>query len=853
MRKNFSSVIKDTCSQLSRSSYIPYLIAALFLSGCGGGGGGGGNTTTPRNPETVSIFGHAALEGTSLTGAVVAISKIDITQSNESQTRRGKLVSVDIGNFQPTVGADGAFSFQLEPTLLQNETLYSLSLTCPAPVTDSCPLQAALHVVVSGNRLKQGSFAVSVLTEAVYQRLGYYIAAGFKAVELQQEMDALARMILSTDIDGNTEIEYEDVIQWSDSNDDQLKRPAQISQITSLLHESQGTGSISSEVHVLFSPIAANAPTTGQPSLIETYKDHVYFLTSSAKLYSLNISDPLHPVLEGNTPVRDDINQLKISGSKIYLTYQTNQPDDESGIQIIDITDPAKPISQGETPLEGINDRIAINGEFAYVTYTKQASRENPSTSGIHIIDIREATNPKRLQTLPIDSAIMACGIEVKDSYSYITDRDGRMHVLDIAEPGNPKFLNSFGLPGANCDVHENAGFLYVASGDYGLNILSLESPDHPQFIARNASLRWTRRMKVKGAFAYQLDADAGISIVDISNPMKPKLVDIIDFPDAVDDVAISGEFAFVTGQNKSISIVDMKSPLPPLTLGKIEAPSVDVAINGDKAFLLSTSPGLYIADISHTSPPSILSQATNNYNPVSITYSDNHLYFAAGDYFKIVDVTHPAHPAQTRELETPGWKTAVQVSGNYAFLASGSAGLQVYDISDKEHPTFVRGISTPWPVLGVEISDRYAFLACGQAGVQIFDLDNADTAPPIRSIDTPGFSRKIVVNGGFAYIADSEEGIQIVDVSNPAIATKVSAIDTPGIARDLALAKGIAYAADDFAGVQAIDVSDPHHPVLLGPARTNAGAQGVAVSDDKVYVATYYGLEILRAVLPSR
>jgi len=42
-------------------------------------------------------------------------NKLDTIQTSEDQIHRRRLVNVGIGNLQPNVGADGAFSFQFDP------------------------------------------------------------------------------------------------------------------------------------------------------------------------------------------------------------------------------------------------------------------------------------------------------------------------------------------------------------------------------------------------------------------------------------------------------------------------------------------------------------------------------------------------------------------------------------------------------------------------------------------------------------------------------------------------------------------------------------------------------------------
>jgi hypothetical protein len=64
--------------------------------------------------------------------------------------------------------------------------------------------------------------------------------------------------------------------------------------------------------------------------------------------------------------------------------------------------------------------------------------------------------------------------------------------------------------------------------------------------------------------------------------------------------------------------------------------------------------------------------------------------------------------------LYTPGLAEGVYVSGNYAYVADGGAGLRVIDVSNPANPREVGFFDTPGFAEDVYVSGNYAYVAMG-------------------------------------------------------------------------------------------------------------------------------------------
>lgn len=833
----------------------------LLLAGCGGGGGSGGSETPPpRTADKITISGTATTENGPLNGAAVAISKLDITQTSETKSRRGKIVSVDIGNFQPTVGADGVFSFQIETNLLQDETLYSLSVTCPKPVTDICLLQAPLHAVLSGKRLKQAVFSVNVLTEVIYQRLGYYIAAGFKASELQLEMDALARMLLKGNIYDEQGIDYNDLVWWKPEDPSllqALKRPHAASKLSDALLKQQGQTELQLEVQSLFSPIAANLQLEGGASLIAIEGNYAYVIGSSG-LRTIDISEPLQPLRQATkVDILGKAQDIKLVFPYIYIIYSSAVETGKSGLQIVDISTPDKPVSAGKIELSGSVQSIDTADAIAYITYwTNSGGPIADKPSGLHLVSISNPNLPSLVAELNLDNPdtdsdnILSCGVATYNNYAYVTDIAGLVHIIDVSNPENPQKVNDVQINSHSCAIMVSNRYAYISTQYNGLSVMSLENLKHPTLSTEVQVNSLSRRMAITENRVYIAGAESGVNVIDIDNPSTATLIDNVDTPGSSIDVALSGNFIFVTDENKGVQIIDIITQPPPPVIGNISAGGVDIAINNEHAYVLSYWPWLRILDIAKITEPRIAGTIEDGrIHPHAISYDNDHLFIVHSNAFEIYQVGESSDPTFISAVKTPGWASGVAIAGDFALVADGSEGMQVFDISEPLAPTLKSVYPTSDFAINVTANSQFAFVAVGSRGMDIIDMSRSVEDNPIGRVNSNGTTNSIFVVGNTAYLADGFAGLQIIDISDPTNPYLVGRVDTPGNALKVVVANAVAYVADDYAGVQVIDVQDRAHPIFIGSARTRTGAMGITAQGNYVYVTTHYGLEIFPAI----
>ena len=98
-----------------------------------------------------------------------------------------------------------------------------------------------------------------------------------------------------------------------------------------------------------------------------------------------------------------------------------------------------------------------------------------------------------------------------------------------------------------------------------------------------------------------------------------------------------------------------------------------------------------------------------------------------------------------------------IYVSGSYAYVATGSTGLQVIDISAPSSPEIIGSVDTPGYAYAVYVSGSYAYLAKSR-GLQVIDISTPSSPAIIGSVDTAGFAVGVYVSGFYAYVVAYKE-----------------------------------------------------------------------------------------------
>ncbi len=189
---------------------------------------------------------------------------------------------------------------------------------------------------------------------------------------------------------------------------------------------------------------------------------------------------------------------------------------------------------------------------------------------------------------------------------------------------------------------------------------------------------------------------------------------------------------------------------------------------------------------------------------------------------------------------ETPGIGDGVFVSGDHAYVADGTNGLQIVDITTGDT------VSDTSPVLNYQVAGSYgdngnmaAISLAGRDGDKIYlhdtigglhqiDInvvanDDVDTALGAGGTTaSPISGDSVFADGDFAYCIDSDKGFRIFDISEPSLPSLEAFYETTGVANDIFVLNNHAYLAKGDDGLEIVDVTTKTNPVVPAGAAPN-------------------------------
>jgi len=202
--------------------------------------------------------------------------------------------------------------------------------------------------------------------------------------------------------------------------------------------------------------------------------------------------------------------------------------------------------------------------------------------------------------------------------------------------------------------------------------------------------------------------------------------------------------------------------------------------------------------------------------------------------------------PGPLSFVSIPGFANNVKVNGNFAYVAAGSAGLQIVDVTDRTSPRIVASLATPGNANDLRIAGNRVYMAAGSAGLLIIDVTNPLSPALLGSFVIPGTAWDVALSGNLAFIAAGSSGLQIVNIGDPAnpafIGSTLAIPSCPlGISKGVALSGNFALVAAGPGGLQVLDISDPANPQTLGCVGMPSGdARKVQAKGNTAFVAPY-------------
>ncbi|RKY91386.1 hypothetical protein DRQ15_05095 [candidate division KSB1 bacterium] len=425
----------------------------------------------------------------------------------------------------------------------------------------------------------------------------------------------------------------------------------------------------------------------------------------------------------------------------------------------------------------------------------------------------------------------------VKGNYSYVGTSVALL-IFDISDSSKIELVGHLYNLGGFWDLTAEDSLVYGVGGE-GLRIIDVSNPANPIEVGSFGDEFTFINIFLSGYYAYIVEWGRGFKIVDVSNPKDPREIGSyakMIYPWAVQ---VSKQYAFVTTMGQGLCIFDVSDPTNPELLTQVNPTTSSYALSVlDSCVYVSIREGggksrIEAIDISDIANPRVVGFWKG------FCYSmygfGNLLYLPSGASLRILDVSDPANPEEIGHYEGVGYND-VHVVGHYAYVSYRTrrwTGLTILDVSDPPNPQELGSYAARlFCYQSVVVSGNYAYLACGDAGLQIMDITTPETPEvvglwngqrPEGGYDTGFILGCLALYDHYAYVADWGSGIYILDISDPTDPQKAGYYRL-GYGVDNAIVSGhYLYVTLVFEGLRILDISDPIAPQEVGSYKLEA------------------------------
>jgi len=505
-------------------------------------------------------------------------------------------------------------------------------------------------------------------------------------------------------------------------------------------------------------PVVGSLILGGVAEITRTDGDFLYIVTGFDSITRVDVSDPTAPFITSIWMAGDWIGSLAVDGDLAYAWV--------SGIMsMVDFSTPGTPAVIGTLAVPGVSyGVIDVVGNTAVV-----------ADDEFHVIDVSDPTAPVDQGNLVLNPVIYTTSVAISGAKAYVVGFEG-FAVVDISNPGTP--VQNGSLPTANGQFVEaygtwayvshdwggekglliidasdpNAplalpivewsqapGFMHrlgdrMATGGDAFRVLDLSDPADLQEVASLPSFGPTIDVATTGTVALTAARYAGVLSFDLSDPTNPTVIGGIGSRRA-ENISISGDLAVVgTSGDRGLQVLDITDPAVPIELSFVplsDSPR-DVAFAGDIAYVALLNTGFSIVDLTIPSAPSVLNTINWSNQTNTVAVQGDLLVVGKNDRLLIYDITAPASPVVLSNSTSPyvrSWEIAI--SGDLAYLVTGSNGLTVLSIADPSNPVDLGHWTNGWQTTDVVVRPPLAYVADIDVGLYAIDL--TDPSNPVE------------------------------------------------------------------------------------------------------------------------
>jgi hypothetical protein len=271
---------------------------------------------------------------------------------------------------------------------------------------------------------------------------------------------------------------------------------------------------------------------------------------------------------------------------------------------------------------------------------------------------------------------------------------------------------------------------------------------------------------------------------------------------------------------------------------------TVRLIVNGDVVYASGTaytwlSGKQYAIDFSDPVHPVVTDSLSLYFADVAM--SGDYLYVASGyQGLNIVSLADPRHPRLVSHLDLDVRAHYVRVHNGLAYVGSDvDESALVVDVSDPEQPLLLGPFEQGWGIRILEFRGNVAYMTGKDDKLRIVDLSDPLRAVPIGEIGRPEFVHDMKVVGDLGVLV-TNDAVYLLGLEDAARPERLASIKWPahGWEQKIHVADGMLFVSH-FHGSVGWDITQPDQPVEIGEIPVLDGYRGLAVGDDRVYMAS--------------
>lgn len=488
------------------------------------------------------------------------------------------------------------------------------------------------------------------------------------------------------------------------------------------------------------------------------------------------------------------------------------------GLRVIDLTDPQAPEAVAEYDTEGQASGVSLAGDFIYLA---------DGTNGVRVLFLTEgergAIEVHERASIPTQGSATNC--EIVDQLLFLADGPGGLGIYNLSNPSSPQEVGRERSLGWAYDIEVLGDYVYLAAGEAGLRVINVLDPTLPAEIGAFDTSGEARSLSVQRKpgnpeqiLVYLADGPGGLLVIDVTDPRSPRQVDSLDVEGFVHDIQLAGDLAYVTTEEKGLRVISIADPTQLTEVGSFDTPgqAYGLDLHSGRAFIADFNRGLRILSLENPQSPREIGFFEIHRTARRILVRDDLAFLSDSESgFRIADVSNPRRPREIGHFDQGGLVEDLAVRDRVAFIA-GDSGILAVDFTDPRNPVIISGLRMIGRPFALEIAGNYAYLAAGEYGMQTVDIRDPANMRLTSLYDTPGLAQDIFLSGNYAYIANGEAGFEIVLISDPQEPRTASILDQFKDARSVVVSSGYAYLADWPNGVWVIDVREPVDPRIV-------------------------------------